>query len=61
MSKTKRTEKYPIEKAIERFFDRAGEYLFVRKKTKEERMAHTMELIAWLFLTAAIILRVGKL
>lgn len=54
-----RKPKYKLEKEIEQFFDRAGRYLFVKPKNKMDKIVHTMELISWILLTAAIIFRMG--
>jgi len=57
---------YPIEKATEKVLlsishaiDEATRYLF-KKRNKYDRIMHTMELLAWIFLTISIIMNLRR-
>ena len=53
-----RKPKFPVERAIEKFFDSARIYLFERPKNDMDRMAHSMELISFILLGIALLLRI---
>lgn len=53
----KKKSKYALEEAVTKFFNSARIYFFTRPKDKMDKIAHTMELISWILLGAAIIFR----
>jgi len=54
MLKKLETGNYPIEDALEGFIRKAGDFFFPKKPN----MIHLLEILSWLGLTLAIILRI---
>ena len=59
--------KYPLELELEKLFRevrilvrKAGRFFFTIPKRKDEKMIYLIETCAWLLLTFALILRVGR-